>query len=191
MKEIRYRSPVWSDPNGYRCYTVIYSDDSRATVMEHREVMEKAIGRRLDKNECVHHKDGNRKNNELSNLEVQGRLEHSKNHGKDKIVPPLDLVCRECGKKFTRVARYERYNRKMRKVGSFCGRSCSAKWSRRRYHWVSVKKKTEYEHGTNSAYDYRRCRCLLCTEAHRIRLKKWRTARAGTQTGKAARFRGV
>lgn len=39
-------------------------------VLEHRLVMEKMIGRYLDPKEVVHHKDGNRLNNDPSNLQL-------------------------------------------------------------------------------------------------------------------------
>ena len=43
---------------------------------EHIIVMEKSIGRKLRKNECVHHIDGNRENNILSNLALLTSHEH-------------------------------------------------------------------------------------------------------------------
>lgn len=43
---------------------------------EHRIVMEDIIGRRLAFNEVVHHKDGDKSNNNLSNLCVMSRAEH-------------------------------------------------------------------------------------------------------------------
>ena len=42
--------------------------------------MERYIGRPLSSYECVHHKDGNKLNNSLSNLEVMSRSEHQKHH---------------------------------------------------------------------------------------------------------------
>lgn len=44
--------------------------NSRGYYTEHRLLIEENIGRFLKKDEVVHHKDGNRKNNNLDNLEV-------------------------------------------------------------------------------------------------------------------------
>jgi len=47
---------------------------------EHRYIMEKHIGRYLDKTEVVHHKDRNRYNNNIENLELLKLSDHSKIH---------------------------------------------------------------------------------------------------------------
>lgn len=46
----------------------------------HRKIMEDYLGRRLNKNEVVHHIDGNKTNNDINNLQVMTRAEHSKYH---------------------------------------------------------------------------------------------------------------
>lgn len=46
----------------------------------HRVVMEKHIGRKLEKQEIVHHIDGNRANNNIKNLEILTQAEHIKKH---------------------------------------------------------------------------------------------------------------
>jgi hypothetical protein len=46
----------------------------------HVLAMENLLGRRLRPNEIVHHKDENRTNNDLSNLELLSRGEHSRLH---------------------------------------------------------------------------------------------------------------
>lgn len=172
--KIVYRSPWWNGTGGYRACTVIYKNGSRKTLMEHREVTERAIGRKLKSDEFVHHKDGNKANNDLGNLEIQGRAEHSRFHARDRYVAPIKLKCLECEKNFTRIARYERYNRKRGKHGPFCGKSCSAKWFRKNRPWSTSSNGGKYVHGTDTAYGYHGCRCSVCTEAHRIRIKEWR-----------------
>jgi hypothetical protein len=47
---------------------------------EHRYIMEQHLGRRLESWEVVHHKDGDKFNNDLSNLELMTREEHSREH---------------------------------------------------------------------------------------------------------------
>lgn len=48
---------------------------------EHRVLVEAQIGRRLTFNEVVHHIDGNKHNNDLSNLVVLTRQTHMREHG--------------------------------------------------------------------------------------------------------------
>jgi hypothetical protein len=47
---------------------------------EHRIIMESFVKRKLDYNEIVHHKDGNKLNNNLENLEIISRSNHMKLH---------------------------------------------------------------------------------------------------------------
>ena len=66
-------------------YVYIYTPGHpRATkagyVMEHRLVMEEQLGRTLESNEVIHHKDGDKKNNVPENLEVLTRSEHVSVH---------------------------------------------------------------------------------------------------------------
>lgn len=54
--------------------------DKDGYVLEHRLVVEKNLGRFLDKSEIVHHLDGNGHNNELWNLELTNKKKHFSNH---------------------------------------------------------------------------------------------------------------
>lgn len=49
-------------------------------VLEHRAKAEHKIGRTLKKHEDVHHKNGNKKDNRLSNLEVLHHKDHAGHH---------------------------------------------------------------------------------------------------------------
>jgi len=62
----------------YDGYITVSSEGDRYQV--HRRVMENHIGRKLSTKELVHHKDGNRKNNSIENLEILSRSEHMKIH---------------------------------------------------------------------------------------------------------------
>lgn len=56
----------------------------RIIVDEHRYIMEQHLGRKLKKDEVVHHIDGDKSNNNIYNLEVLMRNEHSRNHRLNK-----------------------------------------------------------------------------------------------------------
>ena len=60
--------------SGYR----VISKRGKTNLYEHRVVMEEVLGRPLESNEVVHHIDGNRANNDPSNLQVMTRKEHDK-----------------------------------------------------------------------------------------------------------------
>jgi len=62
-------NPIRKD--GYYCYS---------SPKNHRRIVETSLGRKLSKNEGVHHIDGNKLNNELSNLVVLNWDIHQKAH---------------------------------------------------------------------------------------------------------------
>lgn len=63
-------------------YVVLYTRDFKRLMGEHRYIMEKAIGRKLSKDEIVHHIDKNPLNNKLENLQIVTKEEHREIHKK-------------------------------------------------------------------------------------------------------------
>ena len=62
---------------------------------EYRLIMEKHLGRKLNPNEIINHKDGNPSNDALYNLEVLTPSEHlSKHHKEGKYIEHLNQVHR-------------------------------------------------------------------------------------------------
>lgn len=72
-------SKGWTDKRGYRWLYVTENGRRRAR-REHRVIVERAIGRRLDPWECVHHKNGDTMDNRVENLEVKDWSEHTVEH---------------------------------------------------------------------------------------------------------------
>lgn len=114
---------------GHLFYQDIYEDGSRRSVLVHREVMEKHLGRKLAKKEVVHHKDGDPTNNNVSNLEVMSSSDHARLHSLERPRAFVTLRCLQCGCVFSREANKESHNRKQGKKGPYCGKSCAGRAS--------------------------------------------------------------
>lgn len=74
-----WRGGVVND-RGYRRTNNYKGNGHRELKMEHIAIMEQHIGRKLNNDEVVHHKDRNRANNDIDNLQLVTRSEHSKLH---------------------------------------------------------------------------------------------------------------
>lgn len=69
-------SKGWLDKRGYRWIYVVENGRKRAR-RENRVIMEHTLGRRLEPWEDVHHKNGDRKDNSPSNLELINHTAHT------------------------------------------------------------------------------------------------------------------
>jgi len=99
-------------------------------VLYHRVVMENKIGRLLDPGEeIVHHIDGDKKNNDIDNLELYTRKKHAELHGEDRTRKYALIKCPEC------LDVYEKKHNKTHLAKNtktaFCSRSCNGKFVHR------------------------------------------------------------
>jgi len=93
----------------------------------HRTIIENNLGRYLNDDEHVHHIDGNKYNNDLSNLEVLNNSEHGKRH--HSPLPLVNCICAECGSHFQEIPRFYRLRIKRNKNGKLCCyRKCASKF---------------------------------------------------------------
>lgn len=105
------------------CYNPSHPLANKAgKVYEHRYVMSLHLGRWLTSDEVVHHKDEDKTNNSLSNLELTNASEHAKIHAKENGCVHYEYLCEFCGKSFdTTIAKAQR----------FCSHSCATKSTRK------------------------------------------------------------
>lgn len=154
--------------------------DTGAIVQEHRFVMEQHLGRPLQANEHVHHKNGDKHDNLLGNLELLSASDHAAAH----VVPGAVaiLVCPACGKKFERTKRYVRMKEKLGQVHFLCSRKCRVQRGARRGGTVPCKDGVMGStpmlsiHGSYGGYRSG-CRCAPCKLANTERVRKYRKKR--------------
>lgn len=107
------------------------STKEHRTIREHREIMEGFLGRELLQGEIVHHRDGRRNNNSVSNLEVMNQDEHMNLHLGDGILADqhgmIELLCVVCGEAFERHVGDDRKRIRHGRGGPYCGRVCAGK----------------------------------------------------------------
>ncbi|MGH0406710.1 HNH endonuclease [Bacillus paranthracis] len=82
-----------------RGYVLVYHPehpncDQDGYVMEHRYIMSLHLGRPLEAWEVVHHKDHNKQNNKISNLEVMSLADHTRLHNEEKEI----IRCEKTGR---------------------------------------------------------------------------------------------
>lgn len=104
--------------------------------LEHRLVMAEALGRPLRKDEHVHHLDGNKQHNDLTNLVLLTPSEHEALHAATDHVRAqshrVTLICKRCG------AEYERKRGRVAE-SNYCSAACrlEVQHEAARAHWAA------------------------------------------------------
>jgi hypothetical protein len=88
----------WSLARQTNCEDIVYKYVKKKigknkTRDEHRLVMENYLGRKLDRKEIVHHKNGDKRDNRIENLELMDISEHARMHTKGNLVNAI--FCKE------------------------------------------------------------------------------------------------
>ena len=107
--------------DGRKQITLI-GNNKRKTISYPKALVEAHLGRRLSNDETVDHKDRNKQNDDINNLAIIKRSEHSK---LDAIYVKVDdMNCSTCGKLF-KLSRSHHDTRSLSKAGPFCSKQCS------------------------------------------------------------------
>ncbi len=145
--------------------------NSAGLVLLHRLIMENFLGRILEDNEVVHHIDFDSHNNNIENLKLMTRSEHTKFHDSLREKNFIKKKCLFCGKEFEVGAQHKKQ------------KCCSVTCARKKQSGETNFMGNNYEdghtprrktHGTENCYAFG-CRCDECKSAH---AKKAREARA-------------
>lgn len=104
--------------------------NEKRTVSYPKWLMECHLGRPLHAdNETVDHWDSDHTNNDINNLRLIPRGEHSTED--TRRVKLVKFKCKWCDKEFERSPRLIRDKSKKGKAGPFCSRPCAGKYSRK------------------------------------------------------------
>lgn len=132
----------YTGKDGRQRISYVCPDKTKRVKSYPRYLLEKSIGRVLNDNEDVHHKDGDFTNNKLDNLEIIDHAEHSRKHSQ-KYFNPVKVICQWCNMEFILTPKQQRrraQNAKRNKGGLFCSKSCSGKYGK--HVQLSAKKET-------------------------------------------------
>jgi len=127
--DFKVYGPYYNGRYNRQIVIVVDRNGKKRTISYPKWILECQLGRKLDSEfETVHHIDGDHENNDINNLRVVPRSEHSADD--TRRVKEVELECAWCGKKFKRSPRLLREKAKKGARGPFCSRVCSGKYSR-------------------------------------------------------------
>lgn len=159
-------------------------------VYMHRYVMAKHLDRLITTDEVVHHKDEDRTNNDITNLELMDAVEHAKHH--IQLVERFEVTCTNCGCVFERT---EKRIKRNPSGNMFCSRKCNSSYVRdfevdtevlQDLVWSLPTVKVAEILGVSDSAVSKRCKVLGVTKPPR---GYWRKVQTGT-LGKEPKQRG-
>jgi hypothetical protein len=137
-------------------------------VLEHRVVYWQHYGVIPKKNEVIHHKNLNSKDNRIENLELMSSEKHCQLHGQLWKKSKIKNICTQCGIEHEVARRNYNYHNKNNKYGIFCSLKCSGIFCALRS--KNIKKQSIIIHGTRAGYLKEKRRklkpCKECSEAN-------------------------
>lgn len=130
----------------------VYNKETKKVTSYPRMLMEEYIGRSLDRDEQIHHIDGDVTNNDISNLQILKLGEHQKLHSRKYF--DKEMICPWCGKAFIWTAKQQSYfygnlnyrnNKSVHTGKPFCSKHCSGCYTRNEQLKGTYKKQAAVE----------------------------------------------
>lgn len=112
--------------DGRKHVIVVNDDRTRRTVSYPKWLKEQELGVVLDRDSTVDHRDRDFTNDQLENLRVLPRGEHSSEDA--RRVESHVFICSWCGEEGRQSATAVDHNRKRGSAGPFCSRRCAGKY---------------------------------------------------------------
>lgn len=173
---MRIESPkVFEEYNCYKCISrkenrVIVSMVSRKTgkhktISYARFLMCIKENRILETHEEVDHIDNDKRNDNITNLQILTRDKNLKKYHNTLERDFVELICPFCEKEFTRERRQTHLNGRSERDKTFCSKDCSDEFRKQQPKTI--------KHGTFYTYCVHKCRCILCKEARRLQAIKY------------------
>jgi hypothetical protein len=121
--------PYTRNSDGRKIVVIKNDDGSTKTMSYPKYLMQEHLGRELGEDETIDHFDSDKNNNDINNLRIMPRKEHSSED--TRRVKLIKFKCSLCNKEFERSPRLVRDKSKKGKRGIFCSRQCAGKYSRK------------------------------------------------------------
>lgn len=129
---IRWTGPYFIKSSGRKIVNVFYSDGTKGTINYSRILMIEKLGRNLNSEEHVDHKDENKANDSVTNLQILSRGKNVSKSFEDNPTRLKRTVVMNCLFCLTptifEMKRIQERQIKNKCAGPFCGLSCAAKF---------------------------------------------------------------
>lgn len=143
MKEIDHVNGPYINTSGYKYVQIFYKDGTKKTTTYARYLIEQSIGRSLNENEEVDHKDDDKTNDSLENLQILSHKENvDKMNRKYYGRKNFKFICPACNKEAIKYFAIVLYVWNNGSSGPFCTQNCA--YDARQLTLVKTKKELEF-----------------------------------------------